>query len=83
MQLIFLNSQTLPLIHSRRALSDPSPEQVRVIARETTFIPAGHGAVIVGELLSQSFPEISEGIFKPSPALCERDTPVIGLQFPL
>ena len=34
MQLRFPNSQTVPLIHSRKALSDPSPEQVEVIARE-------------------------------------------------
>ena len=42
MQLRFLKSETVPLLHSRKALSDPSPEQVKVIARETTFIPAGH-----------------------------------------
>ena len=41
-QLRFPNSQTIPLFHSRKALSDASPEQVKVIARETTFIPAGH-----------------------------------------
>ena len=52
MQLRFPNSQTVPLFHSRKALSDPSPEQVKVIARETTFIPAGYEAVILGELLT-------------------------------
>ena len=52
MQLRFPNSQTVPLFHSRKAHSDPSPEQVKVIARETTFIPAGYEAVILGELLT-------------------------------
>ena len=65
MQLRFPNSQTVPLFHSCKAFSDPPPEHVRVIARETTFIPAGHEAVILGELLTQSFPEKSEGIFEP------------------
>ena len=68
----FPSSQTVPFFHSRKALSDPSPEQVKVIARETTFIPAGHEAVILGELLTQSFPEKSEGIFEPSHAFCEK-----------
>ena len=72
MQLRFPNSQTVPLFHSRKALSDPSSEQVKVIAGETTFIPAGHEAVILGDLLTQSFPENSEGIFEPSPAFCEK-----------
>ena len=72
MQLRFPNSPTVTLFHSRIALSDPSPEQVKVIARETTFIPAGHEAVILGELLTQNFPEKSEGIFEPSPAFCEK-----------
>ena len=72
MQLKFPNSQTVPLFHSRKALSVPSPEQVTVIARETTFIPASHEAVILGELLTQRFPEKSEGIFEPSPAFCEK-----------
>ena len=71
-QLRFPNSQTIPLFHSRKTLSDPFPEQVKVIARETTFIPAGHEAVILGELLTQSFPEKSEGIFEPSAAFCEK-----------
>ena len=73
MQLRFPNSQTVPLFHSRKTLSDPSPEQVKVIARETTFLPAGHEAVILGELLNQSFREKSEGIFEPSPTFCERN----------
>ena len=72
MQLRFPNSQTVLFFHCRKALSDPSPEQVKVIARETTFIPAGHEAVILGELLTQSFAEKSEGIFEPSPAFCEK-----------
>ena len=72
MQLRFPNSQTGPLFHSLKALSDPFPEQVKVIARETTFIPAVHEAVILGELLTQNFPEKSEGIFEPSPAFCEK-----------
>ena len=72
MQLRFPNSQTIPLFHSRKTLSDTFPEQVKVIARETTFIPAGHEAVILGELLTQSFPEKSEGIFEPSAAFCEK-----------
>ena len=72
MQLRFLNSQTIPSFHSRRALSDPSREQVKVIARKITFIPAGHEAAILGELLTQSFPEESEAIFEPSPAFCEK-----------
>ena len=73
MKLIFPNVRTVPLFHSRKALSDPSPEQVMVIARETTCFPAGHEAVIVGELLTQSFPEKSEGIFEPAPAICEKN----------
>ena len=72
MQLRFPNSQTVPLFHSRKAHSDPSPKQVKVIARETTFIPAGHEAVILGDLLTQNFPEKFEGIFEPSPAFCEK-----------
>ena len=72
MQLSFPNSQTVPLFHSRKALSDPS-EQVKVIARETTFIAAGYEAVILGELLTQSFAEQSAGIFEPSPAFCEKN----------
>ena len=72
MQLRFPNSQTVPLFHSRKHLSDPSPEQVQVFARETTFIPAGHKAVILGDLLTQSFPEKSEGNFEPSTAFCEK-----------
>ena len=72
MQIRLPNSQTVPLFQSRKAHSDPSPEQVKVIARETTFIPASHEAVILGELLTQSFLEKSEGVFEPSPASCER-----------
>ena len=68
----FPNSQTVTLFLSRKSLSEPSPEQVKVFARETTFIPAGHEAVILGELLTQSFPEKSGGIFEPSPAFCEK-----------
>ena len=67
MQLRFPNFQTVRLFHNRKALSDPS-EQVRVIARETTSIPA----VILRELLTQSSPEKSEGIFEPPPAFCEK-----------
>ena len=63
MQLRFPNSQTVTLFYSRKSLSDASPEQVKVIARETTFFPAGHEAVILGELLTLSFPEKSEDIF--------------------
>ena len=72
MQLRFPISHTVPLFHSRKALSDSSPEHVKVIARETTFIPAGHEAVILGELLTQSFPGKPEGIFEPSPAFWEK-----------
>ena len=72
MQLRFPNSQTVSLFHSRKSLSDPSPEQIKVIARETTFIPADHEAVILGELLTQRFLEKSEGIFEPSPAFCKK-----------
>ena len=72
MQLKFPNSQTVPLFHSRKALWDTSPEQVKVIARETTLIPAGHEAVILGELLTQSFPGKSEGTFEPSPEFCDK-----------
>ena len=53
MQLRFPQSQTVPLFHSRKTLSDPSPEQAKVTVRETTFIPAGHEAVILGELLTK------------------------------
>ena len=70
MQLRFPNSQTDPFFRSRKARSDPFLEQVKVIAREITFIPARHEAVILGELLTQSFPENPEGIFEPSPAFC-------------
>ena len=56
MQLRFPNSQTVPLFHSRKDLSDSSLEQVNVTVRETTFIPADHEAVILGEVLTQSFP---------------------------
>ena len=63
MQLRFPNSQTVTLFYSRKALWDPSPEQVKVIARETTFFPACHEAVILCELLTQSFLEKSEDIF--------------------
>ena len=73
MQLRFLNFQTVPLLHSRRAPSDPSLEQFKVIARETTFITAGHAAVILGELLTQGFPEKSEEFFEPSPAFCKKN----------
>ena len=52
MQLRFPKSQTVPLFHSRKALLGPSPEQVKVLARQTTFNPAGHEAVILGELLT-------------------------------
>ena len=62
-QLRFPNSQTVTLFYSRKALSDPSPEQVKVISRENTFLPACHEAVILCELLTQSFPEKSEDIF--------------------
>ena len=72
MQLRFPISQTVLLFHTRRALSDPSLEQVKVIARETTFIPAGHDAVIMGELLTQSFPEKSGVIFEPSTTFREK-----------
>ena len=42
------------------------------IARDTTFIPADHEAVILGELLTQSFLEKSEGNCEPSPAFCKK-----------
>ena len=71
MQLRFPNSHTVPFFHSRKALWDPCPEQVEVIARETTFNPAVYEAVILG-LLTESFPEKSEGIFEPSPAFFEK-----------
>ena len=72
MQFTFSKPHTVPLFHSRKAHSDLPPEHVKVIARETTFIPSGHEAVILGDLLTQSFPEKSEGIFEPSPAFCEK-----------
>ena len=72
MQHRFPNSETVPLFHYRKALSDPSLEQVKVIARETAFIPSGLEAVVLGELLTQGFPEKSEGIFEPSSAFCEK-----------
>ena len=56
MQVRFPNSQTVPLLHSGTALWDPSLEQVKVNARQTSIIPAGHEAVILGELLTQCFP---------------------------
>ena len=71
MQLRLPTSHTFPLINSPKALSDSS-EQVKVIARETTLIPAGHEAVILGELLTQSFREKSEGVFELSTAFCEK-----------
>ena len=72
MQLRFPDSPTVPLFHDSKALSDPSFEQVNVIALETTFIPAGYEAGILGELLNQSFWEKLQGIFEPSPACCEK-----------
>ena len=72
MQIRFPNCQTVPFFQRRKVFSDRFPEQVKVIARETTFNPAGHEAVILGELLSQSFPEKSEGIFEPSHAYCKK-----------
>ena len=72
MQLRFPNSKTVPLFHNHNASSQPSTDSVRVIAVETTFIPAGHEAVILGELSSQRFTEKSEGIFEPSSAFCEK-----------
>ena len=72
MQLRFHNSRTVLLFHSRKDFLDTSPEHLKVIARETTIIPAGHEAVILSELLTQSFPVKSEGVFEPSPAFCEK-----------
>ena len=72
MQLKIPKSQTVPLFHCRKIVSEPSLEQVKVIARETTFILVGHEAVILVELLTQSFPEKSQGIFEPSLAFCEK-----------
>ena len=60
------------MFHNRKAFSDHSTEQVNIIARESTFIPAGHEAVILAELLTQSFLEKSEGKLAPSPAFCEK-----------
>ena len=65
MQLRFPNSQTVPLFQSRKILPDLYPEQVKVIAGETTSIPARHEAVILGELITHIFPEQSEGLFEP------------------
>ena len=73
MKLRFPFSQTVPLPHSRKPLSGPSFEQLQVIARETTFLPAGHEFVILGAPLTQSFSEKSEGNFQTSPDLCEKD----------
>ena len=58
-----LMQDTLAPVSQTAVNGDPSPEQVKVIARENTFIPAGQEAVILGELLTQSFPEKSESIF--------------------
>ena len=86
MQLRFPNSQRVPLVYSRKAPPGPSTEQVNVTARLTTFSPAGHEALILGELLTQSFPENSEDLLEESPAFCSSESPktlVNGLQFSL
>ena len=62
------------LFSNRELPADPSTEQVNVIAKETTFIPAGQEALILGELLTPSFPEISESIFEPSALHFARST---------
>ena len=72
MQLRFPNSQTFPLFQSCKVLSDASVEQVKAIARETTFIPSCHEALILVEPLTQSFPEKSDGDFQASHAFCEK-----------
>ena len=72
MKLKFLYSQTVASFHSCKTLSDLSPEQVKVTARETTSILAGLEAVILDEPLIQSSPEKSEGIIEPSPAHWEK-----------
>ena len=59
------------ILRSLKALSDPPTEQVYVTARETTFIPAGHKAVILAELLIQGFFEKSECFLQPSPDFCK------------
>ena len=68
MQLGFSNSQAVPLFHNHWGPSNPSTEQVNLIARETIFIPAGHEALILGELPGRSSPEMFKGIFEPSTA---------------
>ena len=72
LQLRFPNSRKGPFFHNRKAPSDPSSEQVNVISRETTLFPAGHEAVILGKLLTQSFAKKIEVIFQPLPAFCEK-----------
>ena len=67
MQLRFIESQTVALIHDRSDLSDSSTDQFNIIARETIFIPAGQEAVILGELLTRSFPEKTAGILNRHP----------------
>ena len=82
MQLRFLDFQRIPSIHSLKAPSEYLTEKVFVVARATTFIPAGHEAMIQGRPVTQSFPENSEGIFEPTPVLL-RETPVMDLHFTL
>ena len=49
------NSETVPLFNSREIPSVPPSDSVRVIALETTFIPAGHEAVVLGTPITQRF----------------------------
>ena len=60
------------MFHSREIPSVPPTDFVRVIALETTFIPAGHEAVILGAPITQRFLTKTEGIFEPTPAFCEK-----------
>ena len=80
MQLRFPISQTVPLFHNRKTLSELSSEQINVTARETAFISAVHAAVILCELLTHSFLKKFEDISEPSPGFRERKT-VFGLEF--
>ena len=56
MQLRFPNSKTVRWFHSRKRPSEPTTDNDRVTARETTFIPVGHGAIILGDFTTRTNP---------------------------
>ena len=72
MQMRFPNFQVVPFFQSRKAPSDPSSEQVKIIARETILIPYGPEAVIFGELPTRGLQEKSDGFSETSPALSKK-----------